>query len=313
MHSPTQLIIISGKGGVGKTSIAASLGYTLSLKGKKVLFVEVNSENQLPRLLGNKGSGYQEAEVAPGLFAISITGEEAAREYLRIRLVVKLASRLLFGNPFFNYIFQYLIESIPGLTDLFTLGKVWDIQKFGHRREKRWWYDFIILDAPPSGRGLPFLKIPEVVISTLRRGPVVEEARKIQGFLSDRERVQLYIVTIPEEMAVTEAIQSFRQAEGELQIRLGPVIVNGVSPQLFKPEEKEWIKSQSSPSEPLSILVNLARVRNRREDNQRSEIKHLQDELPRVSLIEVPLLFGTSLNKDDFKRIGEILFREIKL
>ena len=298
---------------MGKTSIAASLGYILSLKGKKVLFVEGNGENQLPRLLGTKVSGYQETEIAPRLFAISITGEEAAREYLKIRLVIKLASQLLFGNPFFNYIFQYLIESIPGLTDLFTLGKVWDIQKFGHRREKRWWYDFIILDAPPSGRGIPFLKIPEVVISTLRRGPVVEEARKIQGFLSDRERVQLFIVTIPEEMAVSEAIQSFRQAEGELQIRLGPVIVNGVSPQLFKPEEKEWINSQSGPSEPLSTLLSLARVRNRWEDNQRSEIKYLKDELPKVTLIEVPLLSGTSLSQEDFNMIGEILLREIIL
>ncbi|MCX5867128.1 MAG: ArsA family ATPase [Proteobacteria bacterium] len=304
-YSP--LLIISGKGGVGKTTVSAALGLALARTGKRVLLVEVRGENRIPPLFEKSPAGYAEKEIAPNLYSISVTGEDAAREYLKIRLIVKLAYETLIEHP----LFQFVIEAIPGLADLFSLGKIWDLHRFGHQRQKRWRYDYIILDSPPTGQGIPFLRAPEVIISTLRLGPVVMEARKIQKLLSDKSQTRLLIMTIPEEMAVSEAIEYWKRAKNELDILLGPLIINNVLPGLFSPEEKKWLSGHPGIPEPLAGLVEPARIRILREENQREEINRLKEEIRWGKFVEVPLFSQPDWEKKDLLEMGNLLGPEL--
>ena len=302
-ESHSQLLIISGKGGVGKTTITAALGMALCSMGKKVLMVGVRGEEKITEILQTEPVGYHEKMIFPDLYAISIKGEDTVREYLKIRLRVKRAFETILNNP----LYRYLVEAIPGLMDLFSLGKVWDIHHFGNEREKRWFYDYIILDSPPSGQGIPFLKVPQTVISALRLGPVVIEAKKIQALLSDQGKTQLIIVTIPEEMAVTEAIERWEKARDELSIKLGPIIINQTSPELFTPSETEWILHSPDPPPALAGLISVARTRIMRRENQRLEIHRLQEKLPVARCIEIPFVPLPHLHKDNLYDMGKML------
>jgi anion-transporting ArsA/GET3 family ATPase len=302
-ETDSPLIVISGKGGVGKTTVSAALGLALAQAGKRILLVEVRGENRIPPLFEKGPSGYTEKEIAPNLYSISITGEDTVREYLKIRLMVKFAYETLVKHP----LFQYVIEAIPGLADLFSLGKIWDIHRFGHQRQKKWWYDYIILDSPPTGQGIPFLRVPEVTISTLRLGPVVMEAEKIQALLSNKSRTRLLIVTIPEEMAVAEAVEYWKRARHELDIRLGPIIINNVIPEVFSPEENKWLAGHPDPPAPLAGLIEPARIRIQREESQREEVNRLKEEIRGGKFIEVPLFSQHEWGKKDLLEMGNLL------
>lgn len=302
-ESHSQLLIISGKGGVGKSTITTALGLALCSMGKRVLMVGVRGEEKIAEILQTEPVGYHEKSLFPDLYAISISGEDTVREYLKIRLKVKMAFETILKNP----LYRYLIEAIPGLMDLFSLGKVWDIHYYGNDREKRWFYDYIILDSPPSGQGIPFLKVPQTVISALRIGPVVMEAKKIQDLLSDQGKTRLIIVTVPEEMAVNEAIEYWERARDELSIKLGPVIINQTFPDLFSEGEKEWVLTHADPPPALSDLITLARARIRRRENQRFEINRLKEKLPVANRVEVPFVPLPHLNQDSLLDIGKML------
>ena len=150
-----RLVLVTGKGGVGKTTIAAALGLAAARRGKRVIVCEVAAQQRLPAMLGQPDADGAEQELAPGLFAVAVDPERTKEEWLRYQLRSDTLAGLLGGSR----VFQYLTAAAPGLTELVTMGKVWDLAQLERRTEGAV-YDLAIVDAPATGHGLAMLRAP---------------------------------------------------------------------------------------------------------------------------------------------------------
>lgn len=224
---PAHVIVVTGKGGVGKTTTAATLGVALASVGRSTLLVEVEGRDSLSRALGTAPWDYQEREFRPGIWGTSLDATQSVLEYLELFYGLK---RLQWALERSNAL-DFVTAAAPGLRDLLLIGKVYETEA---RREAdgRRRYDTIIIDAPPTGRIVPFLQSPAGVTEIVRVGPIKRQAAQITAMLTDPRRTQVVIVALPEEMPVTETVAG-AMALQEAGLRVGPIIANRVEPDIM--------------------------------------------------------------------------------
>ena len=235
-----RLIIVTGKGGTGKTTVAAALALAAAKRGKRVLVAEVGREEHLPRLLRPADAptvGYAGSELLPGLTAMRIEPFEALAEYLALQL----HSRRLVDLALRNRGFRQLMEASPGWRELITLGKVWHLEQAtapNPRRRRRHprpdlqdtlLYDLLVVDAPATGHGVTFLDVPRVVISALHAGPLRRHAGLVADMIRDQERTLLLPVALAEELPARETVELIERARTEVGIAVDRVVVNAVA------------------------------------------------------------------------------------
>ncbi len=224
---PANVVVVTGKGGVGKTTVAATIGLALAAVGRATLLVEVEGRDTLSRALATPAWDYTEREFRPGLWGTSLDATKSVLEYLELFYGLK---RLQWALQRSNAL-DFVTAAAPGLRDLLLIGKVYEIEARrdadGRRR-----YDTIIIDAPPTGRIVPFLQAPAGVTEIVRVGPIKRQAGQITTMLTDPTRTQVVITSLLEEMPVTETIEGAAalQAAG---LRVGPVVANRVEPQVL--------------------------------------------------------------------------------
>ena len=241
-----RLLIVTGKGGTGKTTVAAALGMLAARQGLDTVVIEVGDTSVLPRLLCEdheslKGDGGRNpVQVAPHLFTLRIVPEVALTEYLELQLKVRRIVRLVVRNQGF----RRLLDAAPGWRALITLGKLWYLQSQMDSGRPRW--PLLIVDGPATGHGLSFLSVPNVVLDTVRIGPLRRQTNRVQELLNDASRTLVLPVTLPEELPVSETLELCERVR-ELGTALGPVIANAVEPAPDLPD-----------LEP--ILANIARL-----------------------------------------------------
>src|SRR5262245_9722468 len=206
-----RLIVVTGKGGVGKTTVAAALGLAAARRGKRTIVCEVAEQERLPGMFGLEPTGYEERELAPGLHGISVAPERAKQEWLRYQL----RSSTIAGVLGHSRVFQYLTAAAPGLDDLVTIGKVWEVAQL-RRRTGESVYDLSIVDAPATGHGLAMLSAPRTYAEVARVGPIRRQALTIHEFLADGRSTGVLLVALPEEMPVTETVEFERRLHDEL-------------------------------------------------------------------------------------------------
>ena len=182
-------MLVTGKGGVGKTTLAAALGLAAARRGKRVVLCEVAEQERLPRLV-------------PELSTVSVDPEEAKQEWLRYQLKSRTLAGVLGGSR----LFHYLTAAAPGLSELVTMGKVWDLAQIEPRTGGPA-YDLAIVDAPATGHGLAMLRAPSTHANIARVGPVGRHAEKIDSFLRDPAQTGVLTVALPEEMPVNETVE----------------------------------------------------------------------------------------------------------
>jgi anion-transporting ArsA/GET3 family ATPase len=223
-----RLLIVTGKGGTGKTSVAAALGLLAAGEGLDTAVVEVGSEPLLPRLLGGDPTDAPTEEfatqptwMAPHLSTLRIVPRVAFEEYVGIQLHIKALARALVRNA----PFQHLLDAAPGWRELITLGKLWHLTTLLDGDRPRW--QLIVVDAPASGHGLSFLSVPSVVIDAVRLGPLRRHTERVQELLQDPERTCVLPVTLPEELPVAETLELCERLRA-LGLAAGPLIANGV-------------------------------------------------------------------------------------
>lgn len=291
---PPKLLIVSGKGGVGKTTLSAALALSLAKQKKKVLLAEIQSQDQVAHLFGRSPFGPEETPLLPNLQAINISPKKAFEEYV----LSQIKYRSLYTAVFENRFVRYFLDATPGLSELMSLGKIYSLVSR---------YDCVVVDAPATGHGVSLLQVPGIVASAVRVGPLKENAEKIAGLLQDPEQTLLCLVTLPEEMPIKETIEMASLSREKLKIPLGPVFINGVVDPLFSGKEESLFESWSDPiskKSPLYPLVAAARVRQKKASLVQEACEELKKELPRASFIRLPFLFSDSFGLKEIRELS---------
>jgi anion-transporting ArsA/GET3 family ATPase len=218
-----QFIVVSGKGGVGRTTVAATLARVAAAKGKRVLLAAAAATDRIGRLFGQRDPlGSSITTLAPGIDGVNITPQSSIHEYGLKVLRSELVTRALFDNR----AVRGVLGAIPGLDAYALLGKAW--WHTTELRDGRPRYDLVLFDGPASGHAALMLRIPQAILNVMPKGPLAADARAIKELLADAARAALMMVTLPEDLPARETVELAAQARGALGVPLGPVIVNAL-------------------------------------------------------------------------------------
>ncbi len=281
-----RFLIVTGKGGVGKTTVCAAEALALAAKGKRVLVCMCNAKERLSAMLGSELIGSEIKNVASNVWAVNMDPELALAEYGMMALHSKTLFKLLFDNKYVRSFFR----AVPGMSEWTMLGKAW-----WHTTETRpeggWRYDVVILDAPATGHGLDMLRVPKIILDVVPPGLLRRDAELAWKMFQDPAQSAVVLVTLPEEMPTTETIELAHALRDELELPIGKIVVNCVLPPLFSKEERARLEALA-PADELAGDAALASGRRRasRERVQAESLHRLAQELP-ISPSYLPQLF----------------------
>ena len=257
-----RLVFVTGKGGVGKTAVAAALGMVAARRGRRTIVAEVAMRDDVHRALAGSGGGWRESSIGDGLYALSVDPERAMREYLDDQLAGPLSDLLAASR-----IFTYLAAATPGMRELLTVGKLWELAQDERRTPGAEPYDLVVVDAPATGHGLALLDAPRTFASVAAGGPVARQARVIASTLSDTSVTGVVAVATPEEMPVNEV----EHLRGELGARLDLVVLNALRPDRFTAREAALLEPLAAGSDAARLAL-AAHHRARAEEEQRERL-----------------------------------------
>ncbi len=235
MHSvlDRKLVVVTGKGGVGKTTIAAAIGLLASERARRTIIVEVGAESRLPALFSvSQHEPGTETQLGPGLWSISIDPDAALLEWLQA-LGGRVSGRVLASSS----TFQYFAAAAPGAKELVTMVKVWQLTRGAARRSRSGAYDLVVLDAPATGHALGMLGSPHTFGAIARVGPIAGHTREVQELLEDPAASAYVAVALASEMAVTEVLELQDGLRRLLGREIDRVIVNALTPRRFTATE----------------------------------------------------------------------------
>jgi anion-transporting ArsA/GET3 family ATPase len=303
-----RLIIIGGKGGVGRTTVAAALATVLARRGRRVLLAHVRTRQRVGEMLGCEAIDEEIREVEPNLWAVNMNPRAALREQGLKVLRFKAVYRAVMENR----LVKYFLRAIPSLDEYSMLGKAWyhstELTEHGEHR-----YETVIFDGPATGHLVTMLRIPHVILDVVPEGPLTRDAVQIRDLLVDGERTSMWIVTLAEEMAVAEAADLFQAARGELRVPLGPLVVNALYPDDLEraPALREAFEAlalrQGFDARLAPLVAATETLRSRRAIN-RVHLDRLEQEVP-LSRMELPHLFTQAIGRRELDRLAARLER----
>ena len=236
-----RLLFVTGKGGVGKSTVTAATALLAADQGRKVLLVEVDAKGNLTNLFEHAPVGFEPQPVYPGVFAMQLNTEASLREYLKLNLRIPMVGRI---GPIAN-VFDFVANAAPGVKEILTVGKVcWEVRESIAGRAD---WDLVIVDAAATGHVLAQLDAPRTIRELVHTGPIRGQTEWMMEILSDPGVTALNVVTAPEEVPVQETIELVARAQEETTVPLGAVIVNRVLPEPFTTEDERVFAALCEP------------------------------------------------------------------
>jgi len=306
-----RLLFVTGKGGVGKSTIASSLALLAANEGKRTLVCEVDAKGNLAEFYGTKPLRFAPTEVQTGLFAMTMDTEESLREYLKLQLHVPLISRL---GPLAKT-FDFVATAAPGVKEILTVGKLaYEV------RERN--YDLVVVDASATGHVVGQLASPVAMKELVSVGIVRQQTEWMLDILADPARTGVVVVATPEEMPVNETIELIDRLDAETDIDVAAVIANRVLPELFSRDEEAAFDRLDSDAGRAALaeavgaaagkVVDAARLAVDLRRSRAVHLANLADRLPeRVPLVHVPYLFTRSHGIRTTRQVADRLAEEL--
>jgi anion-transporting ArsA/GET3 family ATPase len=302
----SHVIVVAGKGGVGKTTMSAALAKMASFAGKSVLIVELEGKSGIAAAFGRRGDlGYEEVLLEPAgpggggsVRARRLTPDDALVEYLEDHGLKRVSKRLARSG-----LLDVISTAIPGIRDVLVLGKVKQLERDGAA-------DLILVDAPATGHAITFLTSASGMVSAARGGPLRTQAQDVVELLSDPARCRVILVTLPEELPVSETIESAYTLEDKAGVQLGPVIVNACDPEPVGLEhpaaEVAAAAGLTVAPEHLAALEAARSFRLARHSVSAEQIARLGRDLPLPHLL-VPALEAASIGPTETEVLAAAL------
>jgi hypothetical protein len=299
------VVIVAGKGGVGKTTVSAALATLAAREGMSVLIVEVEGKSGLAAGFGRPPLSYQEAELAPGVRARTITPDDALLEYLDDHGLRRISQRLSRSGAL-----DIVATAVPGMRDILVLGKVKQLERAGIA-------DLIVLDAPAAGHAVNFLLSARGLLDAVRTGPVQKQATEVIELLTDPSRCQVMLVTLPEETPVNELIDTAYAIEDRVGVALGPIVVNSCIEPMIGIGEDESVDAEAVqadaasvgialPSTEASALANAQAFRTAQRERETAQCVRLAQRLP-LPQIRLPYAFTADIGPRQIEMLADAL------
>lgn len=298
-----QLLFVTGKGGVGKTTVAGALALSLARAGKRVMLLEIGGVPALGPLFGIGPYGYEPVKLAERLWLSHITPSECLREYGLIKLRIKALYDIVFENPFV----RALLSLLPGMEELLLIGKIdYLINQKGKAPDGKA-LDVVVVDAPPTGQGMGLVSMPRTILSAVSTGPIAKEVHRIEELLTNPNRTGLVLTTTPEELPVDELFELHKQLS-DRRLPVAAVVANKRIPVSFSPDEVDVLKTcvaSARANQAFSWayhVLSTGLVVHEMESFQSDQIRRLKSRI-RQPIVELPLLVSAQLGPQDLDKL----------
>lgn len=309
-----KLVFVTGKGGVGKTTIAAALAWLAAERGKKTLVCEIDAKGDLAQFYETGPTRFEEREVAPRLWAMSMDTEASLKQYLSLQLKLPLVAKV---GPLAK-MFDFVASAAPGVREIVTVGKLcWEV------RERH--YDFIVVDASASGHIVSQLAAPQAINELVQVGLVRQQTGWMLDILGDARTTGLVIVATPAEMPVNETLDLTERVRTETNVDLAAVVVNRVLPELFGRGEEEVFENlegdggeasrqqlEKELGGSIGSLLEAARLTVRMRRSRTEHLERLRDAIdPSIPMLYMPYLFFRAHGLRATHQIADALSAEL--
>ena len=298
-----RLIFVTGKGGVGKSTVATALGLLAARRGLRTIVAELQSQERVQSTFAHEAEHFVEVELAPGLFTISIDPQHAMEEYLRVK-TGPVGQAL--GS---SRLFHALAMATPGMRELLSMGKIWELAQLQRRTRGAAPYDLVVVDSPATGHGVGLLRTPKTFAEIARVGPIAHQGKAIAATIADRDFTAVVAVATAEEMPVNETLL-LREELARDELELDAVIVNAVYPPRFDERQVERVeRALRGDLSPLARgALRAALSEHVRGETQRSQLARLSAGLSMNGrTLELPFVFSEEVGLAELGRLADAL------
>ncbi len=295
-----RMVLVSGKGGVGKTTVATSLALLAARRGRRVLLAQFESNVDAGRSLGHGRVGTELRDLGNGLSCVNMTPRSALREYGMLIFRVRAIQRAVMENR----MVKHFLRAIPGLDDYSMLGKAW--HHTTEIEDGRPRFDLVVVDGPATGQMVKVLGVPHSILEVVPDSMLSRDARTIHGFLTDPARCQSLVVTLAEELPVTEALELEVALRDDLGIHVAGLVVNALYPRRRCPELLDLDPATLQGDEILSALLEEARIFAQRRAINEEHLGELA-ERSQTPMLQLPLLFDETLGAAQLRQLADAM------